>query len=438
MIREDAVRAFLHAVTNHDEEGARRVLDAEPGIASENIHVAAVLGRLDDVRSLLDRDPRLVRARSGESGGDPLLWLCHSPFHGRDPDRDGALAATAGLLLDRGADPNTTDGTHGIPALHGVTGLNHVPGIARMLLEAGANPTDGESVFHAAERFHEEALDLLFEYGVDLNGKGDWGNTPLYFLLRYWDVAGMPTVRQGINWLLAHGADPGVRCGEGRENALHVAARRGQPADVVRQLIEHGADVSSPRGDGRTAWRLARRAGYDEIVRVLESAGARPESLSPADTLLAACGRGDTTAASELGTREIIGSLEVDDLRFLPEAAARSRAGVVRACIVAGFPVDTADGEGATALHHAAIQGNAAMTRALIQAGAPLELRDSQHSSTPLGWACFGVEFMRAETGDYEDTVRALLEAGALSDPSDRAVDHAGVRAVFRTFGLSP
>src|SRR4029450_3211651 len=40
--------------------------------------------------------------------------------------------------------------------------------IARLLLDAGANPTDGESVFHAAEHFHEEALELLLRAGADL------------------------------------------------------------------------------------------------------------------------------------------------------------------------------------------------------------------------------------------------------------------------------
>jgi hypothetical protein len=49
-----------------------------------------------------------------------------------------------GLLLDAGADPNTKDGRYGVPALYAVTGARSVLPLARMLLDAGANPTDGE------------------------------------------------------------------------------------------------------------------------------------------------------------------------------------------------------------------------------------------------------------------------------------------------------
>jgi ankyrin repeat protein len=118
-----------------------------------------------------------------------------------------------------------------------VTGHRNVPRIARLLLDAGANPTDGESAFHAAERFHEESLELLLEFGVDLNFTGEWGNTPVYFLLQYWDIEREERVRRGLLWLLRHGAHPDVRCGRERETALHVAVRRGQSPETLRLLL---------------------------------------------------------------------------------------------------------------------------------------------------------------------------------------------------------
>jgi ankyrin repeat protein len=295
-----------------------------------------------------------------------------------------------------------------------------------MLLDAGAEPTDGESVFHAAERFHERSLELLLAYGADLNLAGDWGNTPLYFLLRYWDVEQSPRVKQGLVWLLDHGADPGVRCGEERENALHVAVRRGQHPDVVHLLLERGVDVNARRGDGRTAWLLARRGGHDQLVSLLEQAGAEPEPLSRADELMLACARGDADGARRLATPELVATLAPADLRILPEAAARGAAETVQACLAAGFPIDTADEQRATALHHAAIHGRAPLVRELLRHGADLHLRDREHDSPPLGWACFGADYVADPEGDYVDTVRALLEAGAPS--AGHRAAHRGVR----------
>src|SRR6185295_4635816 len=123
-----------------------------------------------------------------DPGAAPLLFLAFSPFHGQNAARDAGLFESTRILLAAGADPNATDGQYGVSALFGVTGMHNRPGIARLLLEAGANPTDGEAVFHAAERFHEDALILLREFGVQLNLVSEWGNTPLWYLLRWYDI----------------------------------------------------------------------------------------------------------------------------------------------------------------------------------------------------------------------------------------------------------
>jgi ankyrin repeat protein len=342
--------------------------------------------------------------------------------------------ATARLLLASGADPNTRDGRYNVPALYAVTGVRSVLPIARLLLDAGANPTDGESVFHAAEHFHEDALELLLSAGADLNATGEWGNTPLYFLLRWWDVERETRVRQGMLWLLNHGADPNVVSAEERETALHVAVRRGQSVEVIRLLISHGADVNARRGDGSTAWLLARRGGFDEVASLLEKIGAETQPLSPGDLLLAACGRGDIEAARRLASPELIAALRPADHRLLPEAAASSREATVAAYVAAGFPVDTTDSAGATALHHSAIHGRARQVRVLLDAGAATDIRDREHSSTPLGWASFGADFLADTDGDYEGCVRALLDAGARPRSDEHQAKHKGVASVIQRF----
>ena len=428
---EEAIDDFLAAISDQNATRARKALATHPGIATDSIHVAAALGRADAAAQLIARDPSVVSARAGNPPVDALYALCHSPFHDDAGARDGLLA-TARLLLDAGADPNTRAGRYDLPALHGVTGERSVLPIARLLLDAGANPTDGESVFHAAEHFHEDALDLLLSKGADLNAVGDWGNTPLYFLLRWWNVEREARVKEGMLWLLRHGADPNVPCAKERESALHVAAWRGQSAQVIRLLLEHGAHVNARRGDGRTAWSLARRAGYDAIAALLQEAGAEVEPLSPVDLLIAACGHGDANAARRLATPAVLAVLTPVDCYVLPEAADNGRLDVVAACIAAGIPVNATDTNGATALHYSAIRGRVKHVHALLNAGAATDIRDTQHSSTPLGWAFYGADFIADADGDYEGCVLALLQAGARPLTDEHQPAHEGVRKAMQ------
>lgn len=405
---DDAVLQLLRAIAEQDGARALRIARDNPEITSNSLHVAAALGAADDLRRLISANAGVIDDKAGDPSGTPLLFLASSPLHGESPERDSGLLACARLLLDAGADPNAVDDRYGVPVLYGVTGMHNVPSIARLLLEAGAKPTDGESVFHAAEQFHEEALALLWEFDVQLNEVGEWGNTPLYFLLRWHDAEREEKVGRGIAWLLDHGADPNILCGKEQESSLHVSARRGQSPRIVRALLDHGARVDLNRGDGATAWRLASRGGYTEIVTLLERAGAKPEALTNVDELLAACGRGDHIAAARLGSRAVVDALPRSDLLLLNEAAAAGRIAAVRAYISAGFPVTVANERGATALHEAAIRGYSDVVKALLAAGADTTVRDPEHDSTPMGWAMFGADFVADPNGDYEATVRAL------------------------------
>jgi ankyrin repeat protein len=56
----------------------------------------------------------------------------------------------------------------------------------------------------------------------------------------------------------------------------------------VRALLAHGADMSLPRGDGRTAYQIAVRHGNVAIAQLLREHGASTDGLQPMDMLIEA------------------------------------------------------------------------------------------------------------------------------------------------------
>jgi ankyrin repeat protein len=75
----------------------------------------------------------------------------------------------------------------------------------------------------------------------------------------------------GLNWLLAHGADPNAIHPRYGQSALHAAIQSKRSAAVMRALLKHGADVNVKTVDGKTAMQLARAAGA-AVLRRLEEA----------------------------------------------------------------------------------------------------------------------------------------------------------------------
>ena len=132
-------------------------------------------------------------------------------------------------------------------ALYGAAGVVHDPERTRALLEAGADPDDGESLYHSTEAGDTACLRLLLEHGASTSG-----TNALAHALDYEPL-------EPVRLLLDAGADP-------NEGALVAhAIRRGRGVDAVRLLAEHGADVNRPGGE---TWRGAvpLRTPYEHAV----------------------------------------------------------------------------------------------------------------------------------------------------------------------------
>jgi len=109
MIETDDPRAaFIDAALWHGPiESAEAILAAHPGIASSDIHTAAILGDDAAVERFLELDPANATAKGGPRGWDALTHLCFSKYLRLDRGRSESFVRAATSLLDAGVSPNT-------------------------------------------------------------------------------------------------------------------------------------------------------------------------------------------------------------------------------------------------------------------------------------------------------------------------------------------
>lgn len=417
---EAAEERLIQAAMHGDTESIRTILTERPGLGRRSIVVAAALGDVEGVASWLARNSRLATDKLGPNACQPLVYACFGRTGGEE-----ARVEIVRMCLANGGDPNSNWTDPHWPdspqaPLYGATGVNNHPRLARVLLEAGANPNDCESRYHAPEANHVESLAVLREFGTDFSGRDQvWGNTPLYFLFGWYKPA--PAVRDGIKWLLEHGADPNVPSYLDilNELPLHLAVRNSWERDLVELLLAHGADPAARRGDGRTAYALAVRGGRDDIAALLQSRGV-PADAGPVDYFLGACMRADAMAARSVLTVNLglLASLTPDDQRVVHEAAKRELPEAL--ALMADLGLDlavTAEHNGETALHLAAWHGQAKAVASLIRVGVPLDVHDTRFDAPPIGWCAHGSQFCRDPDGDYPAVATQLIMAGAVVPP---------------------
>jgi ankyrin repeat protein len=380
---EASVEAFVEAATDGRRERAEALLAARPEI-EQDPWARLVLGRGwggDPIRP------------GGPRDWAPLLYVCHSVY---------ANAGLARELLARGADPNATfTNEYGqMSALYGAAGVVHDPELTSVLLEAGASPDDGESVYHSLEAPSPDCLRLLLDHGAEPRGTNGLAHALDYDRI------------EPVRLLLEAGADP-------NEGALLAhAVRRGRGPEFLQLLVDHGAELDALGGETwrgdvplRTAYQHAVLRNRADNVELLAKLGASTE-IDPVDASIAAIARGESP-------RWDIPSFvwDPDRQEVIILAAMNGRLDAVVEYVGTNFHGVVGGSPDGTLLHHAAWMAKADVVRELLRRGADPDRTSRADFETPLAWAVWASAHGAFRDRDYVAVAEPLVEAGANIDP---------------------
>ena len=340
---EDQLGRLRGALHNGHMLMVEALLAEIPDAAARDLGVAAALYDEDAVEAHLRRDPSAAVQVAGTRS--PLLHLCGSRLPLQRPELVERGPRIAARLVASGAEVNA-----GIPAAPGEThqlsplyfALGHAGNLplAEWLLEAGADPNDNESLYHATELGHGAGVDLLLRHGARVEG-----TNALYRALDF-------NAHEIVRALLRAGGDPNEVNWKGPGyNTLHHAGLRMCDGEMAEVLLAAGADPQA-LFDGRLPYATALLYGNIAFAEGLASAGA-PTEVPPALEPLVAVAQGRSPEGFiDPAKLPDGGAALLSELVHLPGTLDH-----IRRLVEAGFPWDAPEGEGLTPVQVAGWEG---------------------------------------------------------------------------------
>ena len=183
------------------------------------------------------------------------------------------------LLVKRGAVIDATDNDGSTPLMDIAAGCKDVR-VVQFLVAHGANVNlrskDGNSALLMSTSFgRTETTRFLLEHGAQVNVHDQNENTPLA------NAAVMNSILD-IKMLLALGAKVDAINRNGDTPLIYcvsfcnsLGADMSTSLEIMRLLIDHGADISHRNKEGDSALSLAKKVNWGEAIELLEAAGAR-------------------------------------------------------------------------------------------------------------------------------------------------------------------
>jgi ankyrin repeat protein len=422
--RENALQRWLAFVYSGDVTGqmnrvrpalAARMLAEMPDLAADDPYLACACGDEAAVRLMTARDPSWINRPGGPLLLPPLVAVTQASLVQLPAFREG-LYACARILLAAGADPNQSIGNrwppasveqqdHGKPlsALYGAAGNNRDPGMTALLLDAGADPNDGESLYHCLENI--ACTRLLLDHGARIAGSNA--------MYRVMDIDSV----ESLALLLKYGGDPNEPARRAPTtdwgSPLLWAIRRRRSGRHIDLLLQAGADPAATTPGGFNAYRLALQFGLVDVAALLRR-GDAADALSEEERFVAACAGGDEAAARRIVARrpDLPGALSAAQLRLLPDIAGEGGNAAVMLMVRMGWPIAVRGGDwSASALNMAVFRGDAALTRFLLEHGAKWTERQGFDDDVcgTLSWASCNEP---VAGGDWPGCARALKDYG--------------------------
>ena len=237
-----------------------------PDVIASPLYYAAFCGFHDLAECLVAKHPEQVNARGGRIIAPLPAALSKRHFR------------VANLLYSHGAVVDVRGNSKNTPLR--AASKNGQVDIMRWLLDHGADPNarnnfGGTPLSGAGSSLHVDAVQVLLEHKADINSQTDSGKTSLYGVCaRLHNSKFEGKIADVVRHLLEHGADPNI-CDNAYSIPLHRASSSGS-FEAARLLLSYGAKVNAKDMWGRTPFQLAASGGHDDITKLLLEHGAVP------------------------------------------------------------------------------------------------------------------------------------------------------------------